>query len=76
MTLGPAVCQGICLERIFRKGKSQSVVGGLLGNKQIYLCFAESTPNQLDHQGMESHTPLSTNFHKSMHAARLKSSRM
>lgn len=29
-------------------------VGGLRGGKKVYLCIPKSTPDQLDHLGMES----------------------
>lgn len=37
-TLGTAVCHGIHTKWSFGQGIPQSVVGGLLGSEQIYLC--------------------------------------
>lgn len=37
-------------------------MGGFLGSEQIYMCFAESTPDQLERLGMESPLSLECNL--------------
>ena len=51
------MCQCICAQGGLGQGIVQLAVGGLVGSKQVYLGFPESTPDQLDRLGMESPFP-------------------
>ncbi len=48
------MCQCVRAEGGLGQGVIQLAVGGLVGSIQVYLGFPESTPDQLDHLGMES----------------------
>ncbi len=54
---GPAVHQCICTECSPGQGVEQLAVRGFWRGEQIYLSFAELSPNQLDHLGCSRHSP-------------------
>ncbi|CAM4480186.1 unnamed protein product [Leuciscus chuanchicus] len=53
----PAVHYCVRAEGALGQGVKPVAVGSVWGGKQIYLCFAELFPNQLNRLGMESPYP-------------------